>query len=193
VKIALIPLFAFTIVISLSAVNNHLILAKSDSKSPIIVQIPRPSGSESSNIAIVVAIIGSVSSITAAFIQRQRREPLITSSIQQSIPYTTYKSPYKSTGIAVLLAILPCLGHIYTRRWKRGLAISILFYLFLIVLLPYGSPFFIPLLILWIWQIVDAGMSAKDGTSRKITIAAVVFVVITTMAAAVFMGSTMSE
>jgi hypothetical protein len=85
------------------------------------------------------------------------------------------------------------LGHIYTRRWKRGLAISILFYLFLIVLLPYGSPFFIPLLILWIWQIVDAGMSAKDGTSRKITIAAVVFVVITTMAAAVFMGSTMSE
>jgi hypothetical protein len=49
--------------------------------------------------------------------------------------------------------------------------------------------FFIPILVLWIWQIFDAAMSVNYGTSRKITIIAIVLIVLTGIISFIYVTS----
>lgn len=69
--------------------------------------------------------------------------------------------PMKSTGIAVILAVLvPGLGHIYLGRIGEGIMYLILAFVFgALIILLIG---FILLPILWIWQIYDAYNKANQ-------------------------------
>lgn len=88
-----------------------------------------------------------------------------------------------SPAQAAILALLPSFGHIYLRRWKRAFAIAIPFFLFVVLLAVPGliDVLLFPMLILWIWQILDAAMSAKYQTSATITKAAIILVLFTSL------------
>ncbi len=74
--------------------------------------------------------------------------------------------PTKSAGLAAVLAFLiPGLGHIYLGKIGEGL-----FYLIISIVMAALSPFtlfvlFIPLVVIWIWQIYDAYKKANQYNS----------------------------
>lgn len=131
-------------------------------------------------LGIVVAVVGIVIvHIEIGILKKKNPE-------YREMPFyrTMQRAPPRedpSPAQAAILALLPSFGHIYLRRWKRAFAIAIPFFLFVVLLAVPGfiDVLLYPMLILWIWQILDAAMSAKYQTSAIITKAAIILVLIT--------------
>jgi hypothetical protein len=131
-------------------------------------------------LGIVVAVVGIVIvHIEIGLLKKKNPE-------YRDVPFyrTMQHAPPRedpSPAQAAILALLPSFGHIYLRRRKRAFAIAIPFFLFVVLLAVPGiiDVLLYPMLILWIWQILDAAMSAKYQTSATITKAAIILVLLT--------------